>query len=281
MNTEDPLEFLAKFGAAVQTLAERQPKFAERLARHVQLYQELAVTEPLTLRARLEELYSSGELPAQLAQDLLECLAAVSSGAPEGFAYYPPAQDLNDFLEWAIGASSPDAVHRHLSAALKFDMRVLRAGLIEAAKTEESVGFERRVRTLADMLSRCAEQWYRPILGAALSIAYEAGGKVRAKVPRELGALMAAIADSDTVPPSILYDGIRIMRNATAHSGIMIDLASQTVTFVNHKRSGDTETLGPLAWGDLVRAAWGCVWAWSALALVCRRVRRLTSNEVE
>jgi hypothetical protein len=278
MNPYDPTEFLIRFFAATHELFQRHPAFAERVALQKQLYRELAVTEPTTLRARLAELHSASDSPPDFAEDLVQCLAAVSQDAPGDFRYYPPAQDLHTYFQRAVAASSNDVVYRHLDVALAFDLKVLRASLIEGTRPDAQISFERKVRILVEVIRNAAEQWYRPILRCALAVSYEIERKTKATVPNELGAVMGAIRDSQAVPTSIVDDQVRIIRNAVAHSQVKLDIEKESISFENRQRAGTVEVLGPLNWEDLVELAWNYIFAWSTLALVCRKMHRLTSG---
>jgi hypothetical protein len=280
MNNQDHIDVFLRLVTALQHLKDREPAFAERARVQAELYREMAIAEPQTLRRELERLHAKPGLSPDFLRSVLELALQVPPPKELDFPFYPPAQDLFHFIARGAAATSPATAHALLAEALSFDLAVLRAALIEALRPAESSAFENRARVLAEMLRKIGEDWYKPILQCVLALSFRSRGKTDAVVPQELGAVMARCRDSHDIPATLLRDDIRIIRNAVAHSHLKFDLDAQQLTFVNKKPDGREESLGPLSWDSLESIGndiLDCCWA---LALVCKRQYRLTRPAV-
>ncbi|XXX73931.1 hypothetical protein WMF30_40425 [Sorangium sp. So ce134] len=274
----DPIESFIRIAAALRSLSEQDPIFAERVRRQAELYKQMAIAEPSSLRREIEQMHAQPGLSADFVRHFLEIALEIPRPPSDDFDFCPSANDLFHFFRRGVEGSSPQAINELISAALNFDMGILRAALIEAMQPDPSASFERRTRVLSDVLKNTAENWYKPILKCALKVSYRVRGRTDAIVPDELGALMGACRDSHDVPLSILSDHVRIIRNSVAHSQAHFDLVNLTVTFVNQNRRGVRETLGPISWDQLKEISDQFLELCWALSLVCRRQRRLTAN---
>jgi hypothetical protein len=276
MPEEKAPDSLRELAAAMQELYRANPAFASRVQRQIGLYQEKAINEPLTLRQDLARLYSDFELSPQF-QSFLEKLLNNFAGDPSpDFDYYLPAHDLFCFIETARKRIGSPGVHSLLNAKISLEMAIRRARIIEATKQPTDLGFERRVRTIAEVLRESAEEWYKPILQLCLLLSHRLTHTTNSAVPNELGAVMWACKHTSGFPLTILDDRIRIIRNSVAHSQTEIDVAEPAVTFVNTRRSGERDSLGPLTWEHLKAFADYLLNHCWALTLVLRRQKRLS-----
>jgi len=108
--------------------------------------------------------------------------------------------------------------------------------------------FEEWVDAFVGQTHQFAEVFYRQGLHAVLSLTKLLLGQPIEQTPAELGGLMAEckrVFRGDPVFDGLLLDEIRIIRNARAHSQIELDVQNKTVTFINRRRDGREERLGP------------------------------------
>jgi len=278
VDTDALIERIIYAALADRVMGAADPVYAERVKRQAELYKQMAISEPVTLRHELTKMHEEPGISPDFRERYLEPMSGIQFSMSEDFAFFAPAQDCFHFIRRVAQNLPAKFVHDILQKTLLMDWRISRAALLEATNLDESVGFERRTRILADVMRRAAEGWYKPFLTCALTMSYRSRSCTTAIVPDELEAAMAACHDSNDVPKTILLDTARIVRNATAHSGLEFQLSSSEVTFVNTRRNGQREVLGPLSWDgvkeladDLINLCW-------ALTIVWQRQRRLLAG---
>jgi hypothetical protein len=141
-------------------------------------------------------------------------------------------------------AESRDPLERILGASFSLG-RMIGSGRDDP----NAVPFEEYAIALGSQIAHVAESFYLPFLRAMLGIT-RLDRDASSALPHEIGAILNLSRQEWTghypglLP--LLDDRVRIVRNSEMHRSTLIDVRTQSVTFINMRKGGKRETLGPL-----------------------------------
>ena len=172
-----------------------------------------------------------------------------------------------DLLQFELASAEVLGDQRTLEMVRQLQQSISITNLVESVGALSTLGsgeqgslpFETRAVALSNCLASVAESWYKPLLQFLLRLS-RAVVSVDSAVPNELGAVMGqcrelwASSMRELLP--LLDDRLRIIRNSEAHRHTRIDPRANTIAWVNARRDGTQEVLGPVgsdALGTLVQ----------------------------